>query len=105
MARFDASQGPDGVAVLRVEGEIDLAVVDELIGTMRRALESGEALEVDFEGVTFIDSSGLGALVMVSKEATSAGKSFGLVNVHTTAQRLLRLSGLHEMLVKQDPQP
>ena len=91
MAQFLESQPPDGSCVLSVEGEIDLAVVDEHIARMRACLARAEPLEVDFEGVTFIDSSGLGALVLVSKEAAEQGKDFALVNVHATALRLLQV--------------
>ena len=105
MAQFADSQGPDGACVLSVDGEIDLAVVDELIARMRDCLARTEALEIDFGGVTFIDSSGLGALVLVRNEAADQGKSFALVNVREFARRLLQLSGLHDTLTKHDPQP
>ncbi|HET7734454.1 MAG TPA: STAS domain-containing protein [Nocardioidaceae bacterium] len=104
MAQFQESQRPDGTSVLGVEGEVDVAVVDELIGRMRDSLDRGQALELDCSGLTFIDSSGLGGLVLVSKEAAAQGKAFGLVNVHSTALRLLQVSGLYDTLVKQDPQ-
>jgi len=103
VAQFSDSQRADGSRVLRVEGEIDLAVVDELIQQLRACLADTQALEVDFEGVSFIDSSGLGALVLVSKESAEQGKDFALVNVHSTALRLLQVSGLHDMLVRHDP--
>ena len=102
MAQFLSSERSDGVCVLRAEGEIDLAVVSELIESMRDGLNSASALEVDFGGVTFIDSSGLGALVLVSKEAAAQGKDFALVNVHSAALRLLQVSGLHDLLVRPD---
>ena len=105
MTQFVDSERTDGVRVLAVEGAIDLAVLDELIARVRDCLGRADALEVDFAGVSFIDSSGLGALVLVSKEAAAQGKDFRLVHVHTAALRILQLSGLHDMLVKQDPQP
>ena len=102
MTRFDDSVRPDGVCVLRVDGEIDLAVVNELIARMRDCLARAKGVEIDFGGVAFIDSSGLGALVLVSKEATAQAKDFCLVNVSPAASRLLQLSGLHDTLVRQD---
>lgn len=104
MAQFSDSQRQDGTCVLRVEGEVDVAFVDELIARMRDSLGRGQALEVDCTDLTFIDSSGLGALVLVNKEAADQGKPFGLVGVHSTALRLLQVSGLYDTLVKQDDQ-
>ena len=104
MAQFVDSQRQDGTCVLGVEGEVDVAVVDELIVRMRDCLSRGEALELDCTELTFIDSSGLGALVMISKEAAAQGKQFGLVSVHSTALRLLQVSGLYDTLVKHDLQ-
>ena len=105
MAQFLDSRRPDGTCVLHVDGEVDLAVVNDLLERMRDCLERGTALEVDCDGLTFIDSSGLGALVLVSKEADAQGKPFDLVNVHSTALRLLQVSGLYDTLVRHDPQP
>jgi anti-anti-sigma factor len=103
VVQFLESQRQDGTCVLGVEGEVDVAVVDELTERLRDSLSRGPALELDCAGMTFIDSSGLGALVLVSKEAAAQGKQFGLVNVHTTALRLLQVSGLHDTLVKPGP--
>ena len=104
MAKYVDSRRSDGSRVLAVEGEIDLAVVDELVQRLRDCLSGSQVVELDFEGVSFIDSSGLGALVLVSKEAAEQGKDFALVNVHSAALRLLQLSGLHDMLVRHEPQ-
>jgi len=105
VAQFSESRRSDGVSVLRAEGEIDMAVLDDLIEQARSCLASSDSVEFDFEGVTFIDSSGLGALVLVSKEAAEQGKGFTLVNVHSAALRLLQVSGLYDTLVRHDGQP
>ena len=104
MAQFSETRRPDGVSVLRAEGEIDIAAVDDLIEQMRSSLAEADAIEVDFDGVTFIDSSGLGALVLIKKEAAAQNKDFALVNVHSTALRLLQVSGLYDTLVRREPQ-
>jgi anti-anti-sigma factor len=47
---------------LRLEGEIDIGVVDELSDALRDSIASG-ITTVDLSGVSFMDSSGLHVLV------------------------------------------
>jgi anti-sigma B factor antagonist len=64
MADFRISRGEDGAAAtLHVAGEIDLAVADDLREAGLSCLESNDpGVRVDLSEVTFIDSTGLGAL-------------------------------------------
>jgi anti-anti-sigma factor len=82
---------------LVLDGEIDLAVAEELRAAGTRAvaaLSPGVPLELDLGGVTFIDSSGLGALISLRNAAKSAGSSLVLVNISPPIVRLLELTGL-----------
>src|SRR3954451_23506660 len=55
----------DGIAVLSVAGEIDLATVPKLRDQLIEltADHPGQAVVVDLGGVSFLDSTGLGVLV------------------------------------------
>jgi anti-anti-sigma factor len=75
-------------------GEIDLAEADELVETVRGCLADADAVTLDFGEVTFIDSSGIGALVVLHKEATSDGKRLFLTNLSPATTRLLQMTGL-----------
>jgi anti-anti-sigma factor len=96
VAQFLESTGSDGVCVLRVEGEVDLAVADEFLDRMRACLIDAEAIQLDLQGLSFIDSSGLGALVRMRKEAAASSQRFSLVNLTAATDRLLRITGLHD---------
>ena len=57
---------------LLLSGEIDIASADALRNAGARAVDSlgpSDRLDVDLSGVTFIDSSGLGALVSIRNAA------------------------------------
>ncbi|HKY57165.1 MAG TPA: STAS domain-containing protein [Aeromicrobium sp.] len=82
------------VGVLRVAGEIDMASADELRDRLLACLERFESVEVDLGGVTFIDSSGLAALVRLRTESEMVGKAVALVKVSPAMARLLELTGL-----------
>ncbi len=96
MTRFEERSVVDGQRVLSVAGEVDLAVVDELVQRARACLADADGLRLELGGVSFIDSSGLGALVLVREEATAAGKSLSLVDVPESMSRLLQLTGLQD---------
>lgn len=93
MVEFDA-QVRGTVGVFRVVGEIDVASADEFGDRLLECLQRSDSLEVDLGGMTFIDSSGLGALVRLRTEAEIAGKDVALVNVRSSTARLLKVTGL-----------
>ncbi|MGN6160841.1 MAG: STAS domain-containing protein, partial [Marmoricola sp.] len=51
----------------------------------------------DLAGVTFIDSSGLGALVQIQKSARDKGVSLVLTRSSAPTRRLLELTGLQHV--------
>jgi anti-sigma B factor antagonist len=47
----------------RLEGELDMATADDLSQILRDASTNGDRVVLDFSGVSFMDSSGLRALL------------------------------------------
>lgn len=81
-----------------VTGEVDLAVVPDLLEQGQQHLRSRPSvLEIDLGGVSFIDSSGLGALVHLRNDATSAGVTLILSRPTAAVRRLLQVSGLDQV--------
>jgi anti-sigma B factor antagonist len=59
-----------GVTVLAVSGEVDLATADELFEAGTKALSADCAtLRIDLAEVTFLDSTGLAALIKIHNQA------------------------------------
>jgi anti-sigma B factor antagonist len=96
MAQFSGETRGDGLCVVRAAGDIDIAAAEEFLEVVRDVLGRCTAVEVDLGDVTFIDSSGLGALVRMRKEAGDKQVSLRLTNVSAATDRLLRLTGLSE---------
>jgi anti-anti-sigma factor len=84
----------DGTCVVRIAGDLDLAAVDDFVEVGRVSLGRCQGVELDLGGVTFIDSSGLGALVRLHKESDEQGTPLHLTNVTEATERLLELTGL-----------
>jgi anti-sigma B factor antagonist len=87
--RLDLSIDTDGALVL--QGEIDSYTAPDLADR----LGADPPVEVvDVAGVTFIDSSGLRAIVEAHQARTSAGSRLVLRSPSAAVQRLLEISGL-----------
>lgn len=85
----------DGGCMISVSGEVDIANVEEFLTVAQGCLESGATLvEVDLSEVTFIDSSGLGALVRLRNQARERDVVVVLRRVPEFVGRLLEVTGL-----------
>ncbi|WP_239502035.1 STAS domain-containing protein [Streptomyces qinglanensis] len=94
------TRAEQGRSVVELHGEIDLAVV--LATTPRLyALTAAPAPELvaDLRPVTFIDCSGLALLVDIRARVLASGGAFTLVCADPRVLRLLRITGLENVLV------
>jgi anti-sigma B factor antagonist len=58
----------DGTASLELRGELDIGTAPQLDEAVERALEDGcREVVLDLAGTTFLDSSGLGALIRAAR--------------------------------------
>lgn len=55
-------------------------------------------LRIDMSEVTFLDSSGVGAIVFLFKRISSAGGNLSLINLHGQPQELIFLLRVHEAI-------
>lgn len=86
-------------------GDIDLRTADDLITQGTKLLTScgpGVPLIVDLAAVTFMDSSGLSALVRLRRAAEASRTPLLLREVPERVGVLLRLSGLTEQFPTTD---
>jgi len=95
-----------GTSILVVEGEVDLYTAPRLRCRMTALLEAGwRDLVIDLRSVSFIDSSGLGALVQCRALAERLGTSVSLVCTQPHLLKILRLTGLDQVFaLHADPE-
>lgn len=75
-------------------------MADRFLETARAALaEACTTLELDVGAVTFLDSTGIGALVRLRQEALAAGKAVVLTHAPRQVIRVLDLTGLSEVFL------
>jgi anti-sigma B factor antagonist len=93
----DVRLGTTGVNVT-VRGEVDVHTAPLLRERLLEAVGQGEALVlVHLDGVTFIDSTGLGVLVGAHRAQRASGGVLELVCSQPRVLRILELTGLHRV--------
>lgn len=91
-----ATERVDSAVVYAVSGEMDLATASQLGNHLD--LDGQESVVVlDLTDVTFIDSTGLRAIVSAHEEAADAAKELRVVPGERV-MRLLEITGVHERL-------
>jgi anti-anti-sigma factor len=87
------------VVTVEVGGEIDMQSGRCLRNQLCFMIWAhGPRLALDLTGVTFIDCSGLGALVATRRLARVQGGWLRLIAVSGCARRLIEITGLHDAL-------
>ena len=97
------SSDPNGVVVISVEGQLIVANRQELKQAVLEALEEGDTKYViDFSNTGYIDSSGLGVLVSVSKKIREAGGDLRLSGLNEDLRMLFELTKLDSLFKISD---
>jgi anti-anti-sigma factor len=100
--RLVTSTGLDHSIRLVVDGEIDMATADALADAMTSILHRlrADRVVVDFAGVTFMDCSGVNALMTGYRLAQGHHIGFVLVNCQPNVLRVLELTGVDKVLTR-----
>jgi anti-sigma B factor antagonist len=90
----------EGIPVLAVHGEVDLATVPRLRDALHRELANhpGRSLIVDLDGVTVLDDVGLGVLLGARRAARAREVEVVVVASTARLRTLLAETGLDAVL-------
>lgn len=86
-----------GAMLIRLSGEIDLAVADNLRSSMEEKLDQNPEVKhivVNLSGVTYIDSSGLGVLLGRYRRLSREGGGMSVVGASPAVRKIIEMSGL-----------
>ncbi len=84
-----------GIVLVRAEGQLIVGNRQELKNLVSERLEAGERrFVIDFSRTGYIDSSGLGALVTISKQVREQGGEMRLAGLNDDLRTLFELTKL-----------
>ena len=98
-----ASASAGGQVTVSLEGELDLSTVAKVEEELRRVEASDASLVVlDLSGLTFLDSTGLRAVITADERARAQGRRFVIVKGPDAVQRVFAITRLEERLEMVD---
>jgi anti-sigma B factor antagonist len=83
-----------GEFVFRLVGDLDLGTVDRLRSAVGAACGSGREVRLDLSGLSFCDSTGVGTLVWLHRQASAVGGRLVLYAPRRHVREVLRISGV-----------
>jgi anti-anti-sigma factor len=87
---------------LTPEGSIDLVTRQQLVDAGLEVLGEHQSLTLNMKAVDFMDSVGIGALIELSKKASSMGAPFAVVEPSRPVERVLAVTGLADAWLPGD---
>ncbi len=92
-------QSHNGVVVVRVDGDVDVANTLALRDTLAEAMSNERAtVLLDLGGVDFLDSAGVGLLVSAHRRAQASSRVLAIADVSPTVARVLQLTRTDRVL-------
>jgi anti-sigma B factor antagonist len=100
---FNARKDATGVLVIEVDGQLIVGNRQELKQRVLDALEAGDRkFLIDFTKTGYIDSSGLGVLVSLSKKIRDEGGDLRLAGLNEDLKTLFELTKLDTLFAISD---
>ncbi|MEV6837257.1 STAS domain-containing protein [Streptomyces sp. NPDC051133] len=104
-----AAQCAPPTLTVRITGELDYDTADELVDSVTFHLSRNSALlravRLDFAELTWIDSSGLSALLMIHRRTSAIGAVLHLDNRPGFLERMLQITNVLDHLASPTAAP
>src|SRR5262245_51744818 len=94
---IEAVADPRG-PLFRLTGYLDLSTVDLLRAAVGPACGTGEEVGLDLSGLTFCDSTGVGALVWLYRRASAGSGRLVVYAPRKAVRDVLRISGVDRVI-------
>jgi anti-sigma B factor antagonist len=83
--------------VLSLRGPLTMENVSPFLNAVRR--EDAPTMILDFSGVPYLDSSGLGSLVSACTSCIKAGRRIALTGVNSRVRRVFEITKVEQVLL------
>ena len=91
--------------VVRVSGVVDALALSEVSRALTDAQRDHLMVVVDLEGVSFMDSRGLGALLAANERAREGAAPISILRPSAAVRRLMDVSGVSPVFTEIDSIP
>ncbi len=81
---------------LRISGEVDLANAEDLAAAFEGLENADRDVELDLEGLTFIDSTGIRQLILLARRLP-AGRSLVIRSPTAAVRRTFEIAGIPDV--------
>jgi anti-sigma B factor antagonist len=88
----------NGVVVLRLRGDLDLASADAVAGRLEALSAAGEPVLLDLDSLAFMDSSGLRVVLQAAEISRTSGWRFTLTPGSEQVRNLFASAGVTDRL-------
>lgn len=103
MIEFDTQTRPDGVGVVCPQGRLTMASARQMREILTDLVNQGTTrIVVDMQETSFLDSSGLGALIAGLKSARQAGGDLRIARPTAAVMTVFTLTNLDKVLRPRD---
>jgi len=85
-----------GEPTVEVSGELDLASAEDFATQVGESAGDANVVVLDLSGVTFMDSTGLAALIKIRNRLTDRGGDLRLAAASRAVERVLELTGMSD---------
>lgn len=85
--------------VVTLEGELDAKSVSVLRPCFEQLVDAGKAVVLDLSEVSFIDSSGIGAIVFLFKRLQVRGLKVSVVGLRPQPRELFMMLRIHKTIL------
>ena len=89
-----STEDAEGIRVVRVSGEVDMSWSQDLRREILAAMRKGQPVGVDLSDVSYMDSSGIAALVEGFQQARAGKSRFALIAPSDAVRGVLELARL-----------
>lgn len=99
-AKIETTASDEWHAAIALHHGIDAEAAPALLSELQRHLDAGRYfLRIDAGGVTFLDSTAIGALVTGTERCAAVHGALILTNVPTPVRRMIQITGLDTVLL------
>ena len=92
----------DKICKMSIDGEMDINTYKKVKDKLNKIIdEESIDIELDFENLSYIDSTGIGVLIGILKKLNKKEQSLVIKNAKDNIKRLFNITGLDKIFILQ----